>query len=213
MSIEYYAFALFIAGLVCFVAVICKVLFSDVKRQRKLLDERETQILQLYTRIETIMEEFDDQVKAVMTELKEYEYRATKNITAFDLPPELEKKEQVLEKLPRTVPFEANRIKVAGEVLERAERIIKNDAVIGNSVDVTVDAGPHEKENSGAVFQKFFDETAEATPPPAATKTTNAQTRSEAILSLADEGKNDVEIASELGITRNEVQLVIGLTR
>ena len=207
MGIEYYAFALFVAGLICVIAVICKVLFGNVKRQKKLLDERESQILQLYTSVETLMEEFNEQVKLTTNELKEHEYRATSGMSAFELPPELEKKEQVLEKLPRSLPFDANRIRVAGEVLERAERIIKSDNI--------VPAAPQAKED-GAVFQKFFDDTVESTPPPPpspAEKAQSVKTRTDAILELAEEGKTDVEIASELGITRNEVLLVIGLRK
>jgi len=214
MGIEYYAFALFVAGLICIIAILCKVLFSDVKRQQKLLDERESSILQLYNSIETIMEEFNDQVKATMEELREYEHRATSHIAAFDLPPELEKKEQVLEKLPRTLPLDANRIRVAGEVLERAERIIKKEVISTPTFNGTVaPVRPQEKEETGAVFQRFFDESAEAPVPPPQTEVSNAQKRSEMILALAEEGRSDVEIASRLGITRNEVQLVIGLTR
>ena len=208
MGIEYYAFALFVAGLVCVIAIICKVLFANVKRQKKLLDDRESQILQLYTSFETLLEEYTEQVKITTTELKEHEYRATAHIAAFDLPPELEKKEKVLEKLPRTVPLDANRLRVANEVLERAERIIKSDAILPPT--------PPEKEENGAVFQKFFDDTMESTPPPPPTeaeKKASVQTRTEAILALAAEGKTDIEIASELGITRNEVLLVIGLRK
>ena len=207
MGIEYYAFALFIAGLICVIAIICKVLFGNIRRQKKLLDERESQILQLYTSVETLMEEFNEQVKLTTSELKEHEYRATSHISAFDLPPELEKKEQVLEKLPRSLPFDANRIRVAGEVLERAERIVKSDNIVQPA---------SQAKDDGAVFQKFFDDTIEATPPPppsAEEKAQTVKTRTEAILELAEEGKSDVEIASELGITRNEVLLVIGLRK
>jgi len=216
MGIEYYAFALFVAGLICVIAIICKVLFANVKRQQKLLDERESQILKLYTSVETLMEEFSDQVKATMEEIKEYEYRSTAHITAFDLPPELEKKEQVqvIEKLPRTLPLDANRIRVAGEVLERAERIIKNE-VITNPVTASSNnhATPPAKEENGAIFQKFFDESAEAAPPANGAEASATQTRTDAIRALAAEGKSDVEIARQLGITRNEVMLVVGLTK
>ena len=214
MGIEYYAFALFVAGLICVIAIICKVLFSNVKRQQKMLDERESQILQLYTSVETLMEEFSDQIRITTDELKEQEYRATAQMTAFELPPELEKKEQILDKLPRTLPFDANRIRVAGEVLERAERIIKSETIINPSGNQAGNPAAPEKEENGPVFQKFFDETAEATPPAQpAPKAQTVQTRGEAILALAEEGKSDIEIASELGITRNEVLLVIGLKK
>ncbi|MDR2571924.1 MAG: hypothetical protein LBD23_16720 [Oscillospiraceae bacterium] len=218
MGIEYYAFALFVAGLICVIAIICKVLFANVKNQKKLLDERESQVLQLYTSVETLMEEFNDQLKVTTDELKEYEYRATSHITAFDLPPKLEKNEHVLEKLPRTLPFDANRIRVAGEVLERAERIIKSDTII-NTPSTGGNGGQssspviQENNDSTAVFQKFFDDSTDASALNDVTKDSSAQSRSEAILALASEGKNEVEIASKLGITRNEVQLVIGLKR
>jgi len=228
IGIEYYAFALFVAGLICIIAIICKVLFSNIKRQQKLLDERESQILQLYTTVETIMEEFNDQVKATLGELKEHEYRAASRTAAFELPPQLEKKEQALEKLPRTLPLDANRIRVAGEVLERAERIIKNEVIAppvtgsaNNSFTTAAPAAaaaftpasPPVKEDTGAVFQKFFDDSAEALPPETAIEASSMQKRSEAIIQLAKDGKSDVEIASTLGITRNEVQLVKGLTQ
>jgi len=211
MELGYYAFALFIAGLICIIAIICKVLFGNVKRQKKLLDERESQILKLYTSVETLMEEFNEQVKMTTKELKEQEYRATSQISAFDLPLVLEKKEQAIEKLPRTLPFDANRIKVAGEVLERAERIIKSDNIISPAFD---DAA--QRDEDGPVFQKFFDDTLEATPPPPPSqeeKKASVRTRTDMIIDLANEGKSDVEIASELGITRNEVLLVIGLRK
>jgi hypothetical protein len=218
MSIEYYAFALFVAGLICVIAIICKVLFANVKSQKKLLDERESQVLQLYTSVETLMEEFNDQLKITTDELKEYEYRATSHMTVFDLPPELEKNEQILEKLPRTLPFDANRIRVAGEVLERAERIIKNETIIntpatGGIASQSTGSAVQEKDESPAVFQKFFDDSTDASALNDVTKDSSAQSRSEAILALASEGKNEVEIASKLGITRNEVQLVIGLKK
>jgi len=242
MGIEYYAFALFIAALVCLVAVIFKVLFANVKRQKKLLDEQESKILQIYTSVETLMEEFNEQVKMTTNELKDLEYRANtqavqvvqasqaakaaseaqtaqaaqtalalhmSNRSAFDLPPELEKKEQVIEKLPRSLPFDPNRVRAAGEALEHASRIVKSESVV--PVPPQNDKPPA-KENNVAVFQKFFDDTAEATPPPEL-RTSKVQTRTDMILALAEEGRSDIEIASELGITRNEVLLVIGLKK
>lgn len=211
MGIEYYAFALFVAALICVIAIVFKVLFANVKRQQKMLDERETQILQLYNTIETIMEEFGDQVKASMDEIKALEHRATAHISAFELPPELEKKEKVLDKvqLPRTEPLTANRMRAAGEVLERVERIIKHDVIVNENEA----APPPEKtQKNGVVFQKFFDDAADG-PPQDYESLTGAPTRNEKILELAGEGKSDIEIASKLGITRNEVQLITSLTR
>jgi len=208
MGIQYYAFALFVAGLICVIAIICKVLFADVRRLKKLLDERESEVLRLYNTVETLMEEFTDQVKITTAEIKEHEYRATSNIAAFHLPPELEEKQKALEKLPRTTPLDATRIRVAGEAIERAERVIKSDTIIP--------ASAQDKKETGAVFQSFFDETIESTPPPPQSKEdkkATIQTKTEMILAMSEEGKTDVEIASELGITRNEVLLVVGLKK
>lgn len=209
MGLEYYIFALFIAVLVCVVAIIFKVLFSDVKRQNKLLDERETQVLQLYSSVETLIEEFQDQLKAATDEfnLREQEYRAAmKNMEAFKLPPEFEKKEQAIERVPRSsAGIDAKKIKAAEEIISRAEHLIVPEPV----------APPAPKpEPKQAVFRKFFDDAVEAPPPtPYAPAAINGGSRRDSILALADEGKSDVEIASQLGITRNEVQLVVGLTR
>ncbi|MDR2590799.1 MAG: hypothetical protein LBC71_07430 [Oscillospiraceae bacterium] len=227
MGIEYYAFALFIAILICVIAIIFKILFADVKRQRKLLDEKESQILQLYTSVETLMEEFTDQAKATVEELrlKEHEYRAISIPVAFDLPPALEEKEQILERVPRSVPYKANQIRAVGEVIERAERYMTTETppIMPTStptpplpaIKPPVQATPTtpEPQMKKAVFQKFFDDSMDAPPPPPLADISTAQGRNDAILSLAATGKDDIEIASELGITRNEVQLVRGLAR
>jgi len=221
MGIEYYAFALFITALICIIAIIFKVLFANVKRQKKLLDERESEVLRLYGTIETIMEEFSDQVKASMDEIKASETRATAKISeaqasaakmsAFEIPPELEKKEQIVEKvqLPRTEPFSANRIRAAEEVLERAERIVKHDLIVNEEV---LGPEPEKLPQNNVVFQKFFDDAADG-PPPTHESITGAPSKNEKILELAGEGRTDIEIARQLGITRSEVQLITSLTR
>lgn len=208
MSIDYYAFALFIAGLICLVAILCKVLFSNVKRQHKLIDEKETKLLQLYQTVESIMEEFSDQAKSTMEEIKEYEARAAKGAAALavkldSLPPEQVKTER-FERLPRADRVDTSRLRAANEVLARAERIVKRDTL--KSADEPA------RNDNVTVFQRLFDETAAETQT-ALTESTAKQAKTEAILALAEEGKTDAEIAEELSITQNEVKLVIGLTR
>jgi len=207
MGIEYYAFALFIAGLVCLVAILFKVLFSDLRRQHKLLDEKETKLLELYNKVESIMEEFTDQAKVTIDEIKEYESRVTLRAASITLPPEQIKDEQIIEKLPvRPVAVDSDRIRAASDALERAERIIKSDTLKPTPTKAAQSDG-------SAVFQNFFDETA-SEPQPAQQQRENGKlNRNEMIIALAQEGKNDAQIASELGITRNEVQLVIDLTK
>ena len=208
MGIEYYAFALFIAGLICLIAILTKVLFSNVKRQHKLLDERETKILQLYQTVESIMEDFNDQVKAAIDEIKEYELRAVKREALLAMKtetaaPEPAKTEH-FEKLPRAERLDPGRMKAAGDVIARAERIVKRDTLKGSE--------PPANNDNGAVFQRLFDETAEEAEA-VMREATSKEARREAILALAEEGKTDAQIAKELSITQNEVKLVIGLTR
>jgi len=205
MGIEYYAFALFITALICLIAILCKVLFSNVKQQHKLLDEKESKLLQLYQTVESIMDEFNDQVKAMTEELNEYELRLAKRAAAVCMPkPQEPAKAETTERLPRAERVDSSRIRAAGEMLARAERIIKNDTP---KPPVTP-----AKSDKGAVSQRLFEETA-AEPAGAAAETQPQQTRNEAILALSAEGKTDAQIASELGITQNEVKLVIGLRK
>ena len=208
MGIEYYAFALFIAGLICLIAILFKVLFSNVKRQNKLLDERETKILQLYQTVESIMEEFSDQVKATMDEIRESESRAAKRAAILAVKPEAPAQEapkaEQFERLPRAEIVDPGRLKAAGDVISRAERIVKRDTLKSPQ--------PSVKNENSNVFQRLFDETAEEAAAEMK-ETSGKQARTEAILALAEEGKTDAQIARELSITQNEVKLVIGLTR
>ena len=151
MKIEYYAFASFLTGLICLIAIICKVLFANMKQQYKLLDEKETKLLQLYQAVESIMEEFSDQVKVTTEEIIEY-----------------------------------------GAKQKPALLVTKKE--------------------SEPVFQQVLEE-AVTQPPPICAETPKKQTRNETILALAEEGKTDAQIASELGITQNEVRLIYSLTR
>ncbi|MCL2226427.1 MAG: hypothetical protein FWB97_02215 [Oscillospiraceae bacterium] len=200
MGIEHYAFALFIAGLICLIAVLVKVLFSDLSRQRKLLDEKETKLLQLYNTVESIMEDFTDQAKITADEIKEFETRMAVRASSLTLLPDQIKDEHIIEKLPqRPGGVDQSRIRAASEVLERAERIIKSEAP----------AKPQATgQAAGEVFQSFFDEIAAA---PVQPEVSSKQNRNNMICALAAAGKTDAQIASELGITQNEVRLVLDL--
>lgn len=251
MGIQQYAFALFIAALICLIAILCKVLFSDVKRQKKMLDEKESEILRLYTSVETMMEEFHDQMKATTAELKDYEFRATTATTkitefesAFQLPPELEKKAEAIDKIPKSTPLDGTVRKAAGEAIERAQQIqnqqpsvqpgssAKSSGTYVNSTQKPLSGTTKPKnEVASAVFQKMFDETAEASPStvtiaaPRLQADQNSQAgqssspesktalQRDKIISMTGEGVSDVEIARELGITLSQVQLALALEK
>jgi len=204
IGVGYYAFSLFLAGLVCLIAIICKVLFSNVKRQQKLLDEKESNLLHLYQSVESIIEEFNDQVKATTAEIRDYDNRAAVLAALLAAPPpEPGKKEpEQVEKILRAKRADPSRQKPQSAAAV-AVRAAKGDA--GTS------GGVPDNGDSGSVLQRFFDETP-AQPQPPLPEMSEKQARSEAILSLAEEGKTDAQIARELGITQNEVMLIIGLT-
>lgn len=222
MDIKYYAFALFIAGLICLIAILCRILFADFRRQNKLLEEKESQLLELYRTVESIIEDFEDQSRAAMDEIREYESRAAKRAaitaTAAAAPPPEQPKTQALPKEsngfrpPVMDVVESNRMRVAGEVLARAERMVKNSAVAQPTVAA-------KKDDSG-VFQRLFDDVSADTilqPHDQANaldmdNLSGKSARNEAIIALAGSGKSAAQIAQELGITQNEVNLVIGLT-
>jgi len=222
MGREYYLFALFIGGLICIIAVLFKLLFADVRRQRKLLDEKESKLLQTYQTVESIMDEFNDQIKAAMEDIKEYEERAAIRaaVLATQPPPdEMQDAAPVVQPpvpAPSPAPTPArqakraaapqtdpNMIRAASEVLERAERMVKSPQPRSSSSAA--------KSSKGEVIQRFFDD-ASIEPSEEEQESLDKNSRREIILALAEEGKTDAQIAQELGITQNEVKLVKGLT-
>jgi hypothetical protein len=216
MGMAYYAFSLFIAALVCLIGILYKLLFGNVKQQRRLLDEKEANLLQLYQTVESIMDGFNDQIRTAMDDIKEYEIRAAAAYSAShaNVPEQIASEvEQTLQTAPVFRPVTAEsfpmtvdstRIRAASEVLERAERMVKSstgrnaDYVVGNIV------------RSGEVVQHLFDDviTNEQETP---TSVTQGKNNRDYILELAQEGKTQAQIAQELGITQNEVKLVIDL--
>ena len=210
MDIQYYAFALFVAALICLIAVLFRLLFAGVKRQRKMLDEKESDLLKLYRTVENIMEEFNDQIKTAMDDIKEYEVRTAAHMAAMAAKQEQERKAEAAPKPPvteapaRAMTIDSSRIRAASEVLERAERMIKSNAGKGVTVIKSGDAGNH------GVIQRLFDEPA-GEPQSGGAETAAKNKRRESILALAREGKTHAQIAKELSITQNEVKLVIGL--
>lgn len=222
MDIKYYAFALFIAGLICLIAILCRVLFADLRRQHKLLDEKETKLLELYRTVESIIEDFEDQSRAAMDEIREYETRAAKR--AVIAPPAPEPPAQQKEAAPEFKPpvmdvVVSNRMRVAGEVLARAERMVKNSSVVQPAVAANK-AAAAAKSDDGGVFRRMFDDSsADAQTQPGSQNGAYDReslsikaVRNEAIVALAESGSTASQIAKELGITQNEVNLVIGLT-
>jgi len=198
MGIQYYAFTLFIAGLVCLIAILIKFLFADVRRQQKLLDEKETKILHLYNSVESLMDEITDQAMIVADEMKEYERRIAMRSASIVLQTDTTIRPEIKDAQPvaHTMAAETAKSKAINEVYERTPvaEVQRPPAKTTSS--------------SGMVFQSFFDESIEdfehvnggAKPH-----------RNDLIVAMSKDGRTDAQIAHELGITQNEVRLVIDL--
>ena len=203
MGIEYYAFALFLTGLICMIVIICKLLFSNAKKQRVLLDEKEAQLLRLYRTVNDTMEEFSDQIITATAEIREYMDNASLLAALLAAPPPEKEMEESLElkKLPPPPGQNSNRLPSAREATARAGKTEASDASGSRAIPM--------KGDNGQGFKSFLDDAARSDT--AEPEISARQTRNEAVLTLAGEGKTDAQIASELGITRNEVRLIIGL--
>ena len=209
MGVEYYQFALFIATLICLIAIVFRVLFAGVRRQRKLLEEKETELLKLYRSVESIMEGFNDQIQAAMEDIKDYENRAAAHMASLSKQAEQAKNEGS-ERLPQpdkqenAITVDSSRIRAASEVLERAERMIK-----GGPQNVQKKTTPPARNGTGGIIQRICDDTEDEEQPDEIDE--QAKSKRDNILVLAKEGKTHSQIARDLGITQNEVKLVIGL--
>lgn len=71
MGIEYYLFATYVFLLVCIVLVIGKHMFADVKRQRRMLEDKEKKLLRTYQTLEDAMDDFYDTVEDAKKELNQ----------------------------------------------------------------------------------------------------------------------------------------------
>ena len=97
---------------------------------------------------------------------------------------------------------DSTRFKAANEVLERAERM-----VIGGK---TQSSESRVRSVNGLEFQRIIDETVteQYQPEP---ELSEKQKRTNDILAMSAEGKTVAQIAKKLGITSNEVTIVIEL--
>ena len=206
LGIEYYAFALFVTAMICIIAILFKMLFADVRRQKKMLDEKESELLKLFRTVENMMEEFADQVKSTTREIKIHEDKIMKlRVKAQKQSVEQRIQEQAApeqtEQLPRrmTVDSSSDRIKIASDLVERQGRVIKGDLI-----------NPNTPNTRKPEFQQIFTQAENEIQTIDATKNAK-KARTDKVMALSKQGKTAPEIAKELGITQNEVRLIIEL--
>ncbi|NLT57759.1 MAG: hypothetical protein GXX99_02215 [Clostridiales bacterium] len=177
--LERYLYTLFVFALAGLLLLLHRRIGSDVRRQKKLLDERETGILKRYAGLEDAMDEFAGTVAASQEELCRQVDELQRLLA--------QARGQVGASLPAAAEPPAR-----GRVWE-------------------VQEPPDEAPAAEGGFQLLFEQAAErpAGPEPARA----SATRYERIKALALEGLQRPQIARELGITQNEVDLVIGIGR
>lgn len=185
MGIDYYLFAAYIFLLVCAVLVLSKYLFSDVKRQKKMLDEMETKLLRTYQSLEDVMDEFYD---LVAESKKDFERGAA----------DIEER------------FEDIESRLSSPVLLQPER--DTVTLTAQAVPQPAPKLPQRQRKSGALppdqlaFEQLFNEITAKTGAP-------LSTLHEKVLDLSTRGLSRAEIAKELKITQNEVELVVGMNK
>ena len=72
MGLSYYGFALFIFGLLCAFAFLCKNLFMCNKGHILSIDKKERKLLTLYRAMEDMLNEFNQTALVATTEMKRY---------------------------------------------------------------------------------------------------------------------------------------------
>lgn len=85
MGPGYYLFAAYVFFLVCAILVICKFMFADVRRQKKLLEEAEKKLLQTYGRLEDAMDEFQYVAEKSRLELQAQAEDIEKRLSSYTL--------------------------------------------------------------------------------------------------------------------------------
>ncbi|MDR1117319.1 MAG: helix-turn-helix domain-containing protein [Oscillospiraceae bacterium] len=186
MGLEYYGFAFFIFVLICAVVLLCNYLFSDVKRQHKLLDEKETKLLRLYQTIEDVLDEFYDSVEESKNEMK-------KTMLEIESLKEVRKKEQILSSPDAARDTAAGTRRRQTAPPERRTAPFRETADAPPVIDFKgILSGAEEETGKSAAESK---------------NTHNS------ILELAEQGKARSQIAKELNITQSEVDLVIGINK
>ena len=88
MELHHYLFASYIFVLICVLVFVCKYLFADVKRQRRLLDEKEKQLLDTFRTLEDAMDDYYTLVEEAKNELEARGRELEKRLLLTDAGPE-----------------------------------------------------------------------------------------------------------------------------
>jgi DNA-directed RNA polymerase specialized sigma24 family protein len=186
MSADYYVFAFYEFLLICVILLLCRALFSRAKKQKAKLEEKEAKLLKLYQTVEDAMDELYDLASESKSEI-----------------------EEALNKLSSLMGSLAK-----AEIGGPGTPSLKADA---SETEFQKDRRDGVKQTDGdrERFREPIKPDKEQTRPTSAADQAERRyaTRAEIILERSRSGKTSAQIAKELGITLNEVDLVIGMNK
>jgi len=215
MEIGYYGFAFFVFILLCLLMILYNYLFSDMKRQKKLLDEKENKLLRLYQSVEEALDDFHDSVEGShgeisrqLRELGELHAEVERGLRGPAHGPSRMERPDSPMRCPAATAMVQEPAPTLAESIGQAAANIR--AQTPAAPVAPADEPAEEAEMAPPpVFRQVMEAVMEVEPPaePA------APARNEQILRMAREGRSRSQIAKDLGITLSEVALVIGMSQ
>ncbi|MDR3310587.1 MAG: hypothetical protein LBS90_04505 [Oscillospiraceae bacterium] len=215
MNLEYYLFAFYIFALTAGVLLLAKALFWNLRKKTQKLEEKENELLTLYSNVEEVISDLCVKINASASEFRTIEnlrvvrQKAEEFLTAEPQP----SREEILSfrqiELPAVPPEKrvaaADAPEAASADLPSVSETVK---LAGDIASLAPDAP-----EPAAAAEPESAETGVPSAQPPSPPQSNAAMRRRRIVRLSGEGRTAVEIADELGITLREVNLVIGLQR
>ena len=193
MGFQYYLFAFYIFLLVLVLMFLYNYYFSDIKRQKKLLDEKESKLLRLYQTLEDVLDEYYDtaatakrEISETMNEINLKSGELFEDIATFA-------NETADRRVPMRRPVQVNMAPQSPPPVNVES--VQTAPIQSNSEAPVID------------FKAILQGSEENAQPSLRQKTTNQR-----IIELVQEGKSRAQIAQELNITQSEVDLVIGIS-
>ena len=194
MELHYYLFASYLFVLVLVLIFVCKYLFADVKRQRRMLDEKEKQLLSTFRTLEDAMDDYYALAEEAKGELEERS-RELENRLLMQM---LTVQGASATQQPEVQPQGQGDV-----VVERLVEIPKKPAAKKSVKATALKTEPRDENQIG--FEQLFSDAI-------SNISAKSQLR-EKIVEMSRGGLSRAEIAKALKITQNEVELVTGMNR
>jgi len=189
MELHYYLFASYLFVLALVLVFVCKYLFADVKRQRRMLDEKEKQLLSTFRSLEDAMDDYYALVDEAKLELEQRGRELESRLLMSAVPA-----------IPTPVTQHGADDNIGVHITEPPK---KAPAAKKPTKPAPLKTTPHDENQIG--FEQLFSD---------AISNISAKTQlHEKIIELSRRGLPRAEIAKLLKITQNEVELVTGMNR